>query len=52
MRFTSANRSALDRGTVGDCGSSADQDAASSGPVRVRRSWLDAWLDAPDQDIA
>ena len=23
-----------------------------SGPVRVRRSWLDAWLDAPDQDIA
>jgi excisionase family DNA binding protein len=23
-----------------------------SGPVRVRRSWLDQWLDAPDQDIA
>jgi excisionase family DNA binding protein len=23
-----------------------------SGPVRVRRSWLDEWLDAPDQDIA
>lgn len=23
-----------------------------SGPVRVRRSWLEAWLDAPDEDIA
>jgi excisionase family DNA binding protein len=23
-----------------------------SGPVRVRRSWLNAWLDTPDQDIA
>ena len=22
------------------------------GPVRVRRSWLDEWLDAPDKDIA
>ena len=22
------------------------------GPVRVRRSWLDRWLDSPDQDIA
>jgi len=23
-----------------------------TGPVRVRRSWLDQWVDAPDQDIA
>lgn len=23
-----------------------------SGPVRVRRSWLDEWLESPDQDIA
>ncbi len=23
-----------------------------SGPIRVRRSWLNDWLDAPDQDIA
>ena len=23
-----------------------------NGPVRVRRSWLDQWLDAPDKDIA
>jgi excisionase family DNA binding protein len=23
-----------------------------NGPVRVRRSWLDEWLNAPDQDIA
>lgn len=23
-----------------------------SGPVRVRRSWLDEWLNAADQDIA
>jgi len=22
------------------------------GPVRVRRSWLDEWLDTPDKDIA
>ena len=25
---------------------------AGNGTVRVRRSWLDEWLDAPDQDIA
>jgi excisionase family DNA binding protein len=23
-----------------------------NGPVRVRRSWLDEWLEASDQDIA
>jgi excisionase family DNA binding protein len=23
-----------------------------TGPVRVRRSWLDQWLDTPDKDIA
>ena len=23
-----------------------------NGPVRVRRSWLDEWLDTPDKDIA
>jgi predicted DNA-binding transcriptional regulator AlpA len=22
------------------------------GPLRTRRSWLDQWLDTPDQDIA
>jgi hypothetical protein len=24
----------------------------STGPVRVRRSWLEEWLNAPDEDIA
>ena len=28
------------------------QRLGGTGPVRVRRSWLDQWLDAPDQDIA
>ncbi|MGH3194103.1 MAG: helix-turn-helix transcriptional regulator [Streptosporangiaceae bacterium] len=23
-----------------------------NGPVRVRRSWLEEWVNAPDQDIA
>jgi excisionase family DNA binding protein len=23
-----------------------------TGPVRVRRSWLEEWLNAPDEDIA
>jgi excisionase family DNA binding protein len=23
-----------------------------NGPVRVRRSWLEEWLNAPDEDIA
>ena len=28
------------------------QRLGGNGPVRVRRSWLDQWLDTPDQDIA
>jgi len=25
---------------------------AGNGSIRVRRSWLDEWLEAPDEDIA
>jgi len=28
------------------------QRLGGTGPVRVRLSWLDEWLNAPDQDIA
>jgi len=28
------------------------QRLGGNGPVRVRRSWLDQWLDTPDQEIA